>query len=60
MTNQAVIADHKVRCNNYDKLLENLRQLNKTIEKGARLRGKQLLFFAFFSILFYFFLHSDL
>ncbi|KHN75852.1 Bardet-Biedl syndrome 2 -like protein [Toxocara canis] len=36
--NQAMVAEHRVRCNNHEQLLRTLRELNKTIEKGARLR----------------------
>ncbi|VDN07489.1 unnamed protein product [Thelazia callipaeda] len=36
--NQAILAEHKVRCNNHEELLQILRNLNKIIEKGARLR----------------------
>uniref|UniRef100_A0A915BBE3 Ciliary BBSome complex subunit 2 C-terminal domain-containing protein n=1 Tax=Parascaris univalens TaxID=6257 RepID=A0A915BBE3_PARUN len=36
--NQALMAEHCVRCNNHEQLLRALRELNKTIEKGARLR----------------------
>uniref|UniRef100_A0A0N5AER1 Bardet-Biedl syndrome 2 protein homolog n=1 Tax=Syphacia muris TaxID=451379 RepID=A0A0N5AER1_9BILA len=38
MTNQGIMTEHKVRCNNYDQLLHDLRLLNNTIEKSARLR----------------------
>lgn len=40
--NQAMVAEHCVRCNNHEQLLRTLRELNKTIEKGAKLRGKFL------------------
>uniref|UniRef100_A0A0M3KEJ5 BBS2_C domain-containing protein n=1 Tax=Anisakis simplex TaxID=6269 RepID=A0A0M3KEJ5_ANISI len=36
--NQALVTDQMVRCNNHEQLLKTLRELNKTIEKGARLR----------------------
>ncbi|MCP9260802.1 Bardet-Biedl syndrome 2 protein [Dirofilaria immitis] len=36
--NQAIIAEHKIRCNNHEELLKLLRNLNKIIEQGSRLR----------------------
>ncbi|CAG9533924.1 unnamed protein product [Cercopithifilaria johnstoni] len=36
--NQAMIAEHKIRCNNHEELLKLLRNLNKIIEHGSRLR----------------------
>ncbi|VDK75096.1 unnamed protein product [Litomosoides sigmodontis] len=36
--NHAMIAEHKIRCNNHQELLKLLRNLNKIIEQGSRLR----------------------
>ncbi|VDN93613.1 unnamed protein product [Brugia pahangi] len=36
--NQAMVAEHKIRCNNHEELLKLLRNLNKIIEQGSRLR----------------------
>ncbi|VBB27520.1 unnamed protein product [Acanthocheilonema viteae] len=36
--NQAMIAEHQIRCNNHEELLKLLRNLNKIIEHGSRLR----------------------
>ncbi|EJW77367.1 hypothetical protein WUBG_11724, partial [Wuchereria bancrofti] len=36
--NQAMVAEHKIRCNNHEELLKVLRNLNKVIEQGSRLR----------------------
>ncbi|VDM10714.1 unnamed protein product [Wuchereria bancrofti] len=36
--NQAMVAEHKIRCNNHEELLKVLRNLNKIIEQGSRLR----------------------
>uniref|UniRef100_A0A0R3RVV6 Bardet-Biedl syndrome 2 protein homolog n=1 Tax=Elaeophora elaphi TaxID=1147741 RepID=A0A0R3RVV6_9BILA len=36
--NQAMIAEHKIRCSNHEELLKLLRNLNKIIEQGSRLR----------------------
>uniref|UniRef100_A0A915PUM6 Bardet-Biedl syndrome 2 protein homolog n=1 Tax=Setaria digitata TaxID=48799 RepID=A0A915PUM6_9BILA len=37
--NQAILAEHKIRCSNHEELLKLLRNLNKIIEQGSRLRG---------------------
>lgn len=39
MLEEEVISGHRIRCNNYNELLKTLRDLNKFIEKAARLRG---------------------
>ncbi|VDN53969.1 unnamed protein product [Dracunculus medinensis] len=39
MLEEEVISGHRIRCNNYNELLKTLRDLNKFIEKAARLRA---------------------
>ena len=38
--NRDLISGYKVRCNNHNELLHNLKQLNQIIQKAGRLRSK--------------------
>lgn len=38
--NKDLISGYKIRCNNHQELLNCLKQVNQTIQKAGRLRGK--------------------
>lgn len=39
-TNRDLINGYKIRCNNHDELLKNVKQLNQVVQRAANLRGK--------------------
>lgn len=41
--NKDLISSYKIRCNNHQELLSCLKQVNQTIQKAGRLRGKLLM-----------------
>lgn len=41
--NKDLISSYKIRCNNHQELLNCLKQVNQTIQKAGRLRGKLIM-----------------
>jgi Bardet-Biedl syndrome 2 protein len=39
--NQELIAQYKVRCNNHEQLLSNLKTINQIIQRAGKLRGER-------------------